>query len=230
MDQTEWLNDNHITCAQILIKQIYPTIRGLQSTIRQNSGPLAKLYPGSLQVLHVDGNHWALASTISLPNGADILLYDSLYTSMNHQTKLLLSELVHTSKPAFTVGFANLYKQSGTADCGLFAVAYCTDLAFGKEPCHYIYNQAEMRGHLLKCFQQMKLEPFATLRERKVTNSFRFIPVKVHCYCRRTDYYGSQMYFCDGVCGQWFHHECVTNPPARSEKFYCNNCSHHMAS
>ena len=161
---------------------------------------------------------------MNLPPDTDILLYDSMHTTMNHQTKLLLSELVHCTSKTFTVGFSNVYKQSGSADCGLFSIAYITDLAFGKDPSLHVYQQSGMREHLFKCFQKKQLEPFPVLRERRVTNRFKFVKVEVHCYCRRTDYYGTEMYFCDGVCGEWYHLECISNPPAHSEEFYCTNC------
>ena len=38
--------------------------------------------------------------------------------------KLLLSQLVHTDKPTFNIKIANVSKQSGTSDCGLYAIAY----------------------------------------------------------------------------------------------------------
>ena len=49
-------------------------------------------------------SHWVAVSTVNLIEAdleADILLYDS---NINPQIKLLLSELVHTSRPTFTVG------------------------------------------------------------------------------------------------------------------------------
>ena len=49
--------------------------------------------------------------------GIDIIV------SLSTGTKLLLSQLVHTDKPAFNVTIASVSKQSGSADYGLYAVS-----------------------------------------------------------------------------------------------------------
>ena len=67
------------------------------------------------------------------------MVYDSKYAST--ETKLLLSQLVHTDKPAFTVKVASVIKQSGSADCGVFVIAYITSIAFA-EGCWSFHNQS----------------------------------------------------------------------------------------
>ena len=62
-----------------------------------------------------------------------------------------------TDKPSFTVRVASVTKQSGASDCGLYAIAYITHIATGLNPSLYIFRQALMRNHLLKCFEQKKL-------------------------------------------------------------------------
>ena len=128
LGKTEYLNDNHMLCALILLKQAFPELGGLESTLRQQKGLTPLPDRPSLQILHINDNHWVVASTIDCPPEANILLYDSLYTTINNQTKLLLAELVHSTKSTFTVGLANVKKQSGSKDCGLFSVAFVTDI------------------------------------------------------------------------------------------------------
>jgi len=36
------------------------------------------------------------------------------------------------------------------ADCGLFAIAFATALAYGEQPRHCLFDQNEVRQHLLK--------------------------------------------------------------------------------
>ena len=38
-DKSKWLNDNHILCAQVLLKKQFPYFHGLQPTILQKNGP-----------------------------------------------------------------------------------------------------------------------------------------------------------------------------------------------
>ena len=118
-DNRQWLNDNHILCAQILIQEQFPQFSGLKSTNLQKIVPLKPFQPQSksLQILHVNGCHWIAVSTVDCTASTeDIVVYDSKYASLSTETKLLLSHLVHTDKPAFTVKVASVTKQSGSAD------------------------------------------------------------------------------------------------------------------
>ena len=123
LDKAECLNDNHMACAQLLLRQAFPALSGLESTLVQQTG-LRPLPQNSLQILLVNENHWVATSTVNCPPEVDILFYDSIYSTVSEQTKILLAELVHTNKPEFSIGFANVSKQSGSKDCGLFSVAY----------------------------------------------------------------------------------------------------------
>lgn len=51
-------------------------------------------------------------------------------------------------------------KQEGLSDCGVFAIATATSLAFGRRPVHF--KQSTMREHLLKCFEAGSMQPFET--------------------------------------------------------------------
>ena len=77
-----------------------------------------------------------------------------MYSTINSQTELLLSELVHTNRPVVYMGFGNVSKKSGSVDCGLFAII---DIAFGRDPSFHVYTQKEMRQHFFKCIEQKKL-------------------------------------------------------------------------
>ena len=41
--------------------------------------------------------------------------------------------------------------QYGSADCGLFAIAFATAIALGISPEYIHFQQGEMRQHLLTC-------------------------------------------------------------------------------
>ena len=57
-------------------------------------------------------------------------------------------------------------QQSGSSDCGLFAVAFITHLAYGLNPCHYNFKQCVLRKHFLKRIDQEKMLPFPTISQR----------------------------------------------------------------
>lgn len=67
-------------------------------------------------------------------DGADVIVFDSTYSSLNKITKTLLARLVNSRQRVINVKVAKTVKQSGTSDCGVFAVAYATSLAFGQDP------------------------------------------------------------------------------------------------
>ena len=84
----EWLWGTHLTAVQILLKH---TLKMTQKGITLSSG--------SVQILHVNGNHWITVSTLMLTeNDDDVIVYDSLNSHVRHGTKMQLANLIKTSK------------------------------------------------------------------------------------------------------------------------------------
>ena len=81
LDHSEWLNDNHIACAQNLLKELFPEFGGLESTIKQQAGVKATSTTGSAAITY----RWVTVSTVNCPHQADIVtdvvLYDSMYST-----------------------------------------------------------------------------------------------------------------------------------------------------
>ena len=224
VSKNDWLNDNHMTCAQLLLKHQFPHIGGLKPIIEMKTRSVKPLPPQSLQILHTCGNHWVAASTMKTEN-EDISLYDCKHSTVGTTTKVLLAQLVHTDKPTFSVKLSSVSKQSGSSDCGLYAVAYITHIAFGDDPSLVIFNQSKMREHLLKCLEEQQMQPFPIMKKLRTSGSpSRVIEVQVCCYCRCPDD-GSKMVACDGECGNWFHVKCINTTVHRNKKWYCKICS-----
>ena len=166
-------------------------------------------------------------STMNCEN-EDIVLYDSSSLNINEHLKWLLSKLVCTQKPQFTVRIASLAKQSGNSDCGLYAIAYITHLAFGLDPSLFVFKQQALRSHFIHCIEQKTISPFPILRERRQPSTLTVVTIEVHCHCRCPDT-GSKMVFCDGPCRRWYHFEClnaVTKTAAmKKKKWFCDDCS-----
>ena len=146
--------------------------------------------PGSLQILHVNGNHWIAISTLDSDRSpgyeVTVPVYDSLNGSLSKETKALLAKLLKTTMKRLLVKFGNTAKQAEFDDCGLFAAAYCTTLAYGQNPSSYVYDQSAMRKHLINCLEAQHIEPFPIIRERRIGTA-NIIPIEVFCYCRNTD-------------------------------------------
>ena len=125
----EMLSDIPINIAQSLFKKQFPDIKGLQPTVYQlrnqamEDGTVQLDSTNQLQIIHCRGNHWIVASSVGCTKGM-VNIYDSLYTSLDETTILLVSSL-----------FGCQYQmQRGGTDCGLFAIAVITAIANGKDP------------------------------------------------------------------------------------------------
>ena len=115
----EWLTDLHMNAVQVLLKTQFPHIGGLQNTTLLQSKSHTKPFTtgtGSLQIIHINNNHWVVASTMNCEH-ADITVYDSLNSSVSIET--ILASLLKTQKDHFKIQISKVNKQSGTKDWSL---------------------------------------------------------------------------------------------------------------
>lgn len=95
-------------------------------------------------------------SSIGCKTG-EVNVYDSLYTDLDEVTKCKV-ETVFGSSTSITINFPKVQKQVGLTDCGPFATAFATSLAFGQEI--FEFQQDKLRSHLNVCFEQKYIETF----------------------------------------------------------------------
>ncbi len=81
-------------------------------------------------------------------------MYDSLYEMIDSATR----EIVLNTFRASFVNLMESQKQKGVADCGLFAIAKATSIAYGANPRGYV--QTSMRQHLVNCLESGVLTIF----------------------------------------------------------------------
>ena len=149
------LADQHMNFAQRLLKHQFPKINGLRLTLLQEqSHSLAT--SNAVQLLHIKANHWIVACTKE--KGKVVRVYDSMYSSIDQATAKLIQTNFHCSM--LNIRLMSCQKQVGAVDCGLFAIALATSIAFGDDPSTRRYSQEKMRSHLLTCFQNQHLELF----------------------------------------------------------------------
>jgi len=59
-------------------------------------------------------------------------------------------------------------QQENNTDCGLYAIAFATDLCHGIDPVGLLYAAgSELRCHFLKCLQEGCLTPFPSKQSIK---------------------------------------------------------------
>lgn len=73
-----------------------------------------------------------------------------------------ISNLFQCGSDKLSIKVAHSQKQRGSSDCGLFAIAFATAIAFGISPMKLKLRQEAVRAHLVHCFDKNHLSPFPT--------------------------------------------------------------------
>ena len=178
-------------------------------------------YEQYIQIIHIKGrSHWATLQLI----GSEIFLYDSLFTSANDETLQLIAQLVKTKSSSLDVNIMNIQKQTGTVDCAIYAIATVTSILLGQDPTSVVFNQKELRLHLINILEAKTLSLFPILKNRRpAQRTIKIQHCPIFCICRLPDD-GNEMISCD-KCQEWFHMSClhITEPPS-TETWFCEMC------
>ena len=86
--------------------------------------------------------------------------------SVNSRLKEQVASIVSTDKKEITLNFIDVQVQRGTCDCGLFALAFATCLAYGCLSEKHCFDQGRMRNHLHDCLKNGELTMFPVVKER----------------------------------------------------------------
>ena len=205
---TYWLNDSEIYAAQILLKTSFPQVDGLQDPAVRSQ----LVIPATsefVQVINV-GRHWVCISTIGCLAGV-VKAFDSLYHKpcpllIDHVCRMLLC-------PLDTVTFLNekVQRQFGGSNCGLFALAFATDLCHGLDPTTQTYSQSQMRQHYISCLESGQMTPFPKTSKRVQYHlSCMKTSVPIYCLCRLPN--DKKQYVECFTCDGWYHPDCASVP------------------
>ena len=94
------LSNLHINLAQRVIKEQFPHINGLESTLLQGKQHTLTecMVKNKLQIIHcLQRHHWIAANTINNASG-EITVIDSIFKSIDDETKLTISNLFQPSR------------------------------------------------------------------------------------------------------------------------------------
>ena len=89
-----------------------------------------------------------------------VKVYDSVFTYCDKETEKVLSNLFQWNDTKLVITVSRCFKQKGVVDCGLYAIAYSTAIAFGDNPCKLKLKQDALRPHLVNCFRVKKMSVF----------------------------------------------------------------------
>ena len=158
----EMLSDIHINACQLLLKNQFPNISGLCSTLQITSFSSGHWIDNYIQVIHCRGNHWITATTIGC-NINEAAVYDSLYTDIDSATHQSIKRVLQCP---VVIKVPPVGKQKGALDCGLFAIAFATYLAYRRDPSELSiikFDQLQMRSHVVTSLEQKLMGEFPTV-------------------------------------------------------------------
>nr|XP_047124266.1 uncharacterized protein LOC105849580 [Hydra vulgaris] len=213
----DWLTCNEINHAQLLLHKQFPFAEGLEDT---GLGPLlkmSKLKSSRIQIIY-SNNHWI---TFAAETSNNIKVFDSLSSNPLHHTSIKqICHVVNCNESILRILIEPTQQQQNGSDCGLFAIAYATDILFGINPVDSNYDHTKMRAHLVDCFRQnlMSTFPQASFSKRIKRGRQKIVLQDIFCSCRMS-FFDSDVETDKGLfmaqcsnCSEWFHKRCQNIP------------------
>ena len=138
-----------------------------------------------------------------------------LFTPLNESSILQIANIYNRSIPSsqssLPVEVLSVQQQRGTLDCGIFAVAFATEICHSNNPEGVVYDQKKMREHLFQCFSDDKVTVFPRLSPQlePLPRPTRVIlNINLYCHCKMPQEFDDVMVSCD-TCSKWYHSKCV---------------------
>ena len=123
-----WLNDRHMTAAQIILKCAHSNVVGLQAPTLQCTRTFEVHQEKQfVQILNLSKSHWIAISTLNCQLGT-VHVYDSMQLGLSSSLKRIVADLMFYKGKKITIKYMHIQQQKGASDCGLFAIATATAL------------------------------------------------------------------------------------------------------
>ena len=224
-----WLNDVIIDSAMNLLQYQVPDLEGFQSCQYAVQLDFERHDNLFIQIINIGPgagwSHWLTVSNINCLQD-EVCVYDSPFDDLPHVEELVVTSLVQANSNKLKVNFPKVAMQVNGNDCGLYAIANATALAFGRDPSTQVYIPRLMREHLIKCLENRHLESFSVTKgsksRRKIIKTVLEIPL--YCTCKMPD--TRTLYAICDVCSMEYHPECIglDGKFTDSIPFICQQC------
>lgn len=229
VNKNVWLTDRHVGAACQLLKQKFPAMGGLQDPVLGSKLLFSVCKDKFCQVLHDGGAHWLAVSNLYAPDGS-IDVYDSMYSAVNVNSTMQAASIVLSEREYIEFRVKYFQRQTGSRDCGLFAIAAVTSLCHGKEPSMLLFDQTKLREHFVRCVREGQLTefPVVSTNRKTTTTVVERKRVNLHCECRLPDNGQEKMAQCS-TCKKWFHKSCLKIPEKvfenkKTARWHCLRC------
>ena len=157
LDTTAWLSDMHMEAANVLLKEAFPAVDGLQNPILQQNMSFNVPSFEFVQLFFVNNNHWLVASNVGEEIDT-VCIYDSMQNIPDEECISLVAKYVQCPNSHITIKVMNVQLQDNAYACGEFAVAFATSLIYGEDPTHLHYK--ELRSHFKNCIDTFSITQF----------------------------------------------------------------------
>ena len=203
----------------------FQSVAGLQSSCLSQGNHFVKVPSQSIQIHNTGCFHWVTTTSIQLPHSCHAKLFDSKSSgSIASSLQTQIAQIYGPNKHGNVCVEVNpVQQQDGGVDCGLFAIAFATELAYGNDPVRVSYVQSAMRDHLLLCLEQGKMELFPCSRKPATTCIRKIVSFALYCVCKLPE--TGDMVCCD-QCNDWYHYHCVgiKEEGDLPEQWFCKLC------
>ena len=156
----EELTDLEINFAQQLLAEQFHHLNGLQSTLLQEKDAKRISSKNRLQIIFCkERKHWVVATTINCIHG-EVKVYDSLFQYLDQTSLKCIENLFEQDDVSPRIKMSQCRRQKGSKDCGVYAIAFATAIAFDQNPSRQNFKQEDMRAHLVNCFNKNQISVF----------------------------------------------------------------------
>ena len=164
--ENKWLSDESINLAQTILFKNFPLISGFEDT---TLGPLNmfSVQTGEFVQVLYENNHWVTVSSPTEKATSVVYLYDSLQKkSLNKNLVKQIARLRKSEDVELRIISKAVQQQGNGYDCGIFAIAFATDITYIHKPEQRTYNQSVMRKHLLARMENETMTAFPQQTKR----------------------------------------------------------------
>lgn len=222
-----WLNDRLVNASQQLLSQQFLHLRGLQDVVMGRTLAFKIETEEFVQILHTGHGHWLTISTIGC-KANEVHVFDCMPPAPTADMLNQIAAILCTPQNTITVNYIDVQMQEGYSECGTYAIAFATALAYGEQPWRCYFKQGEMRTHLQKCLEEQCITMFPVKRRRNGLKVKSTTSLLIHCECRMPEISELAMIECS-KCKTWYHIDVCVSVPSEalesSTEWFCNSCT-----
>ena len=167
LDKTGWLSDMHLEAANVLLREAFPAVDGLQNPIFQQNMSFSVPSFEFVQFLLVNKNHGLVISNIGEEMDT-VCIYDSMQNRPDGECISLVTRYVQCPDSHITIKVMNVQLQDNGYACGELAVAFATSLFHGEDPTQLHYK--ELCSHFKNCVDTYSITPLRPIANDQRTS------------------------------------------------------------